>query len=53
LVRYLIKEGRRVLGTRITPYRMPTLSISHLEVRNNMHWLEKEKHLRCCVFHEK
>jgi len=42
-----------VLGTQNTPQGMTTLSISQLEARRILHWLQKGMQQRCCVFHEK
>jgi len=54
LVRDLIQEGGRVLGTQNTLQGMPTLSASWLEARSNRHWLEKgNKHMLSCVFSNK
>jgi hypothetical protein len=49
LIRGLIQEGWRVLGTRIIPQGMPTLSTSLLEAKQLLHWLEKWKRRRCRV----
>jgi hypothetical protein len=49
LIRDLIREGGRVLGTKIVPQGMPTLSTSRLEAEHGLHWLEKGTRWRCHV----
>jgi hypothetical protein len=49
LVRDLIQEGGRVVGTPNTLQGMPTLSTSQLEARNNMHCLKKGNKYGCHV----
>jgi hypothetical protein len=49
LIRDLIQEGGRVLGTQIIPQGMPTLSTSRLEAKHVLHWLEKRRRHRCHV----
>jgi hypothetical protein len=46
LIRNLIQEGGRVLGTQIIQ-GMPTLSTSWLEAKHILHWLEKGRRRRC------
>jgi len=49
LIKDLIEEGERVLGSQITPQGMPTLSTIQLEVRYSMHWPDKGTAHRCHV----
>jgi hypothetical protein len=49
LIRDLIQEGGKVLGSQITPQGMPTLSTSRLEAKYVLHWLERGTPRRCRV----
>jgi hypothetical protein len=50
LIRDLIQEGGRVLGSQIIPQGMPTPSTSRLEAKYSLHYLEKGKRQRCHMF---
>jgi hypothetical protein len=53
LIRDLIQEGGRVLGTHTTPQGMPNLSASQFDMRHILHWLMKGKQQSCRVFCKK
>jgi hypothetical protein len=53
LIRDLIQEGGRLLGTQIISQGVPTLSTSRLEAKHVLHWLEKGTTGVVCVFWEK